>query len=80
MRKMPVLQGALPIPTQANAIAFDADGNIYVGTQCDGLAIAQAADNYTTWRVVRAGEEYGVRTWRHRAPRCSSGTSSSGAM
>ena len=36
MRKMPVLQGALP-SDQANAIAFDADGNIYVGTQCDGL-------------------------------------------
>jgi hypothetical protein len=49
--KMPVLQGALP-SDQANAIAFDADGNIYVGTQCDGLAIAQAADNYTTWRIV----------------------------
>jgi hypothetical protein len=49
--RMPVLQGALP-SDQANAIAFDADGNIYVGTQCDGLAIAQAADNYTTWRIV----------------------------
>jgi len=46
-----VLQGALP-SDQANAIAFDADGNIYVGTQCDGLAIAQASDNYTTWRVI----------------------------
>ena len=51
MRKMPVLQGALP-SDQANAIAFDSDGNIYVGTQCDGLAIAQAADNYATWRIV----------------------------
>ena len=40
---MPVLQGALP-SDQANAIAFDADGNIYVGTQCDGLAIVQAAE------------------------------------
>ncbi len=49
--KMPVLRGALP-SDQANAIAFDADGNIYVGTQCDGLAIALAAENYTTWRVV----------------------------
>ena len=54
MRKMPVLHGGTPnIPSdQANAIAFDADGNIYVGTQCDGLAIAHAADNYTTWRVI----------------------------
>jgi hypothetical protein len=53
--KMPVLQGALP-SDQANAIAFDADGNIYVGTQCDGLAIAQAADNYATWRIVTGPE------------------------
>jgi hypothetical protein len=53
--KMPVLQGALP-SDQANAIAFDADGNIYVGTQCDGLAIAQAADNYATWRIITGPE------------------------
>jgi len=54
MRNMPVLHGGTPnIPSDhANAIAFDADGNLYVGTQCDGLAIAQAADNYTTWRVI----------------------------
>jgi Two component regulator propeller len=37
---------------QANALAFDSDGNLYVGTQCDGLAIAKAEDNYATWQVV----------------------------
>ena len=38
---------------QANSMAFDAAGNIYVATQCEGIAIAMAADNYATWRNVR---------------------------
>jgi len=38
---------------QANAIAFDKDGDIYVGTQCDGIAVAKAADNYQKWRTVK---------------------------
>jgi len=37
---------------QANALAFGADGTLYVGTQCDGLAIASPDDNYKAWRVV----------------------------
>lgn len=37
---------------QANALAFDSDGTLYVGTQCDGIAIASPADNYKSWRVV----------------------------
>jgi len=37
---------------QANALAFDTDGTLYVGTQCDGIAIASPADNYKSWRVV----------------------------
>jgi ligand-binding sensor domain-containing protein len=37
---------------QANALAFDADGTLYVGTQCDGIVIASPADNYKTWHVV----------------------------
>lgn len=36
--------------SQTDAIAFDASGNIYVGTQADGLIMADAADNYKTWR------------------------------
>jgi hypothetical protein len=37
---------------QANSIAFDADGNVYVATQCDGIAIAGASDGYKSWRQV----------------------------
>jgi len=36
---------------QANALAFDAQGNLYVGTQCHGVAMAKAADDYKTWTV-----------------------------
>ena len=31
---------------QANGMAFDADGNIYVGLQCAGIAMASPADGY----------------------------------
>ncbi len=37
---------------QANALVFDTDGTLYVGTQCDGIAIASPADGYKSWRVV----------------------------
>lgn len=37
---------------QASAIAFDPEGNIFVGTQSHGLAMARAEDNYKKWRVV----------------------------
>ena len=37
---------------QANALAFDPQGNIYVGTQCHGIAMAQAADGYKKWTVA----------------------------
>lgn len=37
---------------QANALAFGADGTLYVGTQCDGIAVGSAADDYKAWRVV----------------------------
>ena len=37
---------------QANALAFALDGTLYVGTQCDGIAIASPADTYKSWRVV----------------------------
>ena len=39
---------------QANAIAFDAKGDLFVGTQCDGIALARAADDYQKW-TVQAG-------------------------
>jgi sugar lactone lactonase YvrE len=37
---------------QISAIAFDKAGNAYVGTQCDGLAIAKASEQYGKWRQV----------------------------
>ncbi len=37
---------------QASALAFDAQGTLYVGTQANGIAIAQRADNYHAWRSV----------------------------
>lgn len=37
---------------QIQAVAFDKSGNIIVGTQCDGLALANAKDGYTKWRSV----------------------------
>lgn len=39
---------------QINAIAFDAAGNIYCGTQESGVAIAHAAKNYADWKNVLA--------------------------
>ncbi len=35
---------------QIEALAFDAKGTLYVGTQCDGLAIGSLADNYASWQ------------------------------
>ena len=40
--------GGLP-SDQINSIAFDRSGNIYVGTQCDGVARASRAGNYQDW-------------------------------
>jgi hypothetical protein len=43
------------LPSDAtDAIAFDPAGNVYVGTQCDGIARASAADGYANW-VVNPG-------------------------
>lgn len=37
---------------QVQALAFDDFGNLYAGTQCDGIAIAQRADDYRKWRHI----------------------------
>ena len=34
-------------------LAFSKSGNLYVGTQCDGIAITSAKNDYKTWRTVR---------------------------
>jgi hypothetical protein len=39
---------------QLQAIAFDPSGNIIVGTQCEGLALASNADDYHRWQTIRA--------------------------
>jgi sugar lactone lactonase YvrE len=41
---------------QTSAIAFDAKGNIYVGMQCHGIAMAKAATGYRGWTVVPGPE------------------------
>jgi hypothetical protein len=38
---------------QATSLAFDADGTLYVGMQCDGIAIAGPADDFKTWKKVQ---------------------------
>ena len=43
---------------QVRSVAFDKDGCLYVGTQCDGIAIADAKDDYKAWRVIHAPREY----------------------
>ena len=42
---------------QIQAIAFDKDGNIILGTQCDGVALSQASDGYKKWRLVQGPQQ-----------------------
>ena len=42
---------------QANALAFNRAGDLFVGTQCDGIAIGRAKDNYKKWAVVTGPEQ-----------------------
>ena len=42
---------------QVQDLAFDALGNLLVGTQCEGVAIASAADGYKNWRSVKGPEQ-----------------------
>ncbi len=37
---------------QIQSIAFNAKGDIILGTQCDGIATATAADGYKKWKLV----------------------------
>jgi len=39
---------------QIQALSFASDGTLFVGTQCDGLAIGKALDGYKNWESVRA--------------------------
>jgi hypothetical protein len=42
---------------QISAIAFDAKGNIYVGTQCDGVAVASRDSDYMDWRQAPLADQ-----------------------
>ena len=42
---------------QITAIAFDKQGNIYVGTQCDGIAMARREADYADWRQVPMADQ-----------------------
>jgi hypothetical protein len=37
---------------QATSLAFDKRGTLYVGTDCDGIAVGTARDGYRRWRRV----------------------------
>ena len=39
---------------QIQCLAFDDNGQLYAGTQCNGIAIAGPDDNYTKWRTETA--------------------------
>ena len=41
---------------QVQALAFDARGDLLAGTQCEGIALAYAADNYKNWHLTRGAE------------------------
>jgi hypothetical protein len=49
-------QSGLP-SDQITAIAFDAKGNIYVGTQCDGIALASRDTDYRDWRQAPLADQ-----------------------
>ncbi|HWB59646.1 MAG TPA: two-component regulator propeller domain-containing protein [Chthoniobacteraceae bacterium] len=42
---------------QIQSVAFDSDGNIYLGTQCDGVAMADRRQKYAKWSVARGENE-----------------------
>lgn len=41
---------------QAQALTFGQDGSLYVGSQCDGIAIGSAKDDYKTWKVIKGAD------------------------
>jgi sugar lactone lactonase YvrE len=41
---------------QVNSIAFDKKGNIYIATECYGIAMARSDDDYAVWRQVTGAD------------------------
>jgi len=54
--QLPSTNAYLP-SDQISAMAFDAQGNIYVGTQCDGIAMASRAADYGDWRTAPMADQ-----------------------
>jgi len=48
--------GGLP-GIQVTTIAFDAQGNIFIGTQCDGIAMASRASDYQDWKRAKPADQ-----------------------
>jgi Two component regulator propeller len=42
---------------EVNALAFDRDGNLYLGTQCNGIATASTVEDYSHWRTIPGPNE-----------------------
>jgi RNA polymerase sigma factor (sigma-70 family) len=42
---------------QVSGLDFDSQGNLYLGTRCDGLAVARASDDYKYWRAIRGATQ-----------------------
>jgi hypothetical protein len=45
------------LPADPCCMAFDHFGDIYVGTQCHGIAMAQADEDYKSWRTITGPEQ-----------------------
>ena len=42
---------------QIQAIAFDSKGNLFLGTQCDGIAMSTAEGGYKKWKTVTGPQQ-----------------------
>ena len=45
---------------QASCLAFNRHGDIFVGTQCDGISMARASEDYKTWRTIHGPDKMPV--------------------
>jgi len=55
---------------QIQTIAFDQNGTVYAGTQCDGLAIGTILEDHVIWRYLQS-EEAMPLNWRGRGIPCN---------
>ncbi|HSI34571.1 MAG TPA: hypothetical protein VK986_13355 [Tepidisphaeraceae bacterium] len=55
---------------QVQAIAFDAEGRLIAGMQCEGLAIASPENDYATWTNVTGPDRPGVEPVGKGLPSC----------